>query len=121
MGLDFDKSYEHENGYVFFDISIGADSHMNAGISGWAYDLRRVLYADISRPVIRVLALYADSHMNAGIFDIFIGADSPINTRPVWVNISLGRIYGFADFTAVFGITMFLVGLNSGCAAKHLI
>nr|GEZ00612.1 hypothetical protein [Tanacetum cinerariifolium] len=38
-----DKSYEHDNGFVFADISIGADIQMYDGIASWVENLRRVL------------------------------------------------------------------------------
>ncbi|GKB98672.1 hypothetical protein Tco_0984809, partial [Tanacetum coccineum] len=44
-----DRSYEHDNGFVFADISIGADIQMYVGISSWGENLWRVVCADISK------------------------------------------------------------------------
>ncbi|GKC98967.1 hypothetical protein Tco_1169242, partial [Tanacetum coccineum] len=40
--LWFNSSYKHDNGFVFVDISIGADIQNYVGISSWAENLRRV-------------------------------------------------------------------------------
>ncbi|GJW46591.1 hypothetical protein Tco_0078237 [Tanacetum coccineum] len=44
----FNRSYEHDNGFVFADISIGDDIQMYAGISSCGENLWRVVCADIS-------------------------------------------------------------------------
>ncbi|GJT56881.1 hypothetical protein Tco_0991935, partial [Tanacetum coccineum] len=68
------KSYEHDNGFVFADISIGADIQMYAGIASWAENLLRVGH--------QFMQLDATSNTHCSGASIFISASSVSSSCP---------------------------------------